>query len=113
MIGRFKGVARRVGQVWYGLNEDLRALPARLTEPGRLTEPLNVVHHVGGGDFRAVGELLLATLVAHGLGQAGRWGAGHRLRHRAGSPLPSRAIWGRKEATSASTWPGGPSSAAA
>ena len=56
-----------MGQVAYGLKEDLRALPARLTEPGRLTEPLNVIHHVGGGDFRAVGELLLATLIAEGL----------------------------------------------
>lgn len=48
------------------LREDVRGLPARVREPGRLGEPLNIVHHVGGGDFRDMGESLLRVLVQIG-----------------------------------------------
>ncbi|MBW3559840.1 MAG: class I SAM-dependent methyltransferase [Proteobacteria bacterium] len=48
------------------LREDLHGLPARLTQPGRLGEPLNIVHHVGTGDFRDLGQGLLRVLVEIG-----------------------------------------------
>lgn len=48
------------------LGEDVRGLRARVTEPGRLWEPWNVVHHVGTGDFRALGEGLLRVLIEVG-----------------------------------------------
>ena len=61
-----KPYVRNVLKFGFALGDDLKALPARLTQPGRLGEPFNVVHHVGGGDFRAVGDQLLATLIEHG-----------------------------------------------
>jgi SAM-dependent methyltransferase len=48
-----------------GLLEDIRSLPARVTDPQRWSDPLQMVHHVGGGDFRAVGQQIFEQLREH------------------------------------------------
>lgn len=44
---------------------DLKSLPARIADPERRAEPLAMIHNVGDGDFRAIGEQLLKTLQDH------------------------------------------------
>lgn len=48
-----------------GLVEDIRSLPARLSDPKRWADPLQVIHHVGGGDFQAVGRHIFTQLREH------------------------------------------------
>lgn len=45
--------------------DDLASLPARLRDPERRGEPWSVLHHVGHGDYRAVGRYLKDVLDAH------------------------------------------------
>lgn len=44
---------------------DLRNLPARLADPARRGDPWAFRHNVGDGDFRAVGQEILAALRDH------------------------------------------------
>lgn len=44
---------------------DLKSLPGRIADPALRAEPLAVIHNVGGGHFRAVGEHLRKTLQTH------------------------------------------------
>src|SRR5262249_20716449 len=44
---------------------DLMSLPARVRDPERRADPWSVLHHVGHGDYRAIGEYLKNVLVAH------------------------------------------------
>jgi SAM-dependent methyltransferase len=44
---------------------DLMSLPARIRDPQRRGDPWSVLHHVGFGDYRAVGEYLKNVLEAH------------------------------------------------
>lgn len=44
---------------------DLMSLPARVRDPERRAEPWSVLHHVGHGDYRAVGQYLRNVLEAH------------------------------------------------
>ena len=53
---------RRAGA---GLLLDLKSLPARLADPRRRGDPWQVVHNVGAGDFRAIGDNLLGVLIKH------------------------------------------------
>jgi SAM-dependent methyltransferase len=53
---------RRAGA---GLLLDLQSLPARLSDPARRGDPWQTWHNVGAGDFHAVGDNLLDTLVKH------------------------------------------------
>ena len=46
-----------------GLVLDLKSAPARLRDPQARRAPLQSRHHVGGGDFHAMGEALLRQLV--------------------------------------------------
>jgi SAM-dependent methyltransferase len=63
------GVRRAGAGLWL----DLKSLPARLKDPARWGEPWQTWHNVGAGDFRAVGENLIDTLIAHaGLGPGDR-----------------------------------------
>lgn len=48
-----------------GLLEDIRSLPARLSDPKRWSDPLQVIHHVGGGDFHKVGQHIFTQLREH------------------------------------------------
>jgi SAM-dependent methyltransferase len=48
-----------------GLRRAGKKLPGRLRDPTRRSDPWQVLHNVGGGDFRAIGDDLLGVLVAH------------------------------------------------
>ncbi|MBE7217971.1 MAG: class I SAM-dependent methyltransferase [Caulobacteraceae bacterium] len=48
-----------------GLWLDLTGLPARLADPERRGEPWQVLHNVGGGDYRATGEGVMRLLRRH------------------------------------------------
>jgi SAM-dependent methyltransferase len=52
---------------------DIRSIPARLADPERRAEPWSVVHNVGGGDYRSVGDATLAMLVQHAGLQQDAW----------------------------------------
>jgi SAM-dependent methyltransferase len=59
---RLPPALRRAG---VGLLLDLKSLPGRLSDPARRGDPWQVVHNVGAGDFRAIGDNLLSVLIAH------------------------------------------------
>jgi SAM-dependent methyltransferase len=63
------GLARRLPpglrRAAAGLLLDLRSLPVRLRDPARRGDPLQTLHNVGAGDFRAVGDDLLGVLIDH------------------------------------------------
>lgn len=44
---------------------DVKTLPLRLRDPSRRGEPLHMLHNVGGGDYREVGEHTLRILRDH------------------------------------------------
>ena len=48
-----------------GLVLDVRSLPARFRCPERRHDPWQILHNVGAGDFRAVGDDLLRVLIDH------------------------------------------------
>ncbi|MFL5295238.1 MAG: class I SAM-dependent methyltransferase [Phenylobacterium sp.] len=48
-----------------GALEDIKSLPARLSDPARRAEPWSFVHNIGNGDFQAVGAQLLRNLRDH------------------------------------------------
>jgi SAM-dependent methyltransferase len=48
-----------------GAVEDVLSLPARVRDPQRRGDPWSVLHHVGHGDYRAVGEHLKNILQTH------------------------------------------------
>lgn len=48
-----------------GAVEDVLSLPARVRDPQRRADPWSVLHHVGHGDYRAVGQYLKDVLEAH------------------------------------------------
>jgi SAM-dependent methyltransferase len=55
----------RLRRTMIGAASDLISLPARLRDPARRGDPWSVLHHVGHGDYRAIGEHLKNILVAH------------------------------------------------
>src|SRR5258707_14782804 len=59
---RLPPALRRAGA---GLLLDLQSLPERLRDPARRGDPWQTWHNVGAGDFHAVGDNLLDTLVTH------------------------------------------------
>lgn len=66
-------VVRSIAQLtplWFrrsvaGALVDLRSVPQRLRDPARRNEPFAFLHNVGNGDFRGVGEQLVANLRDH------------------------------------------------
>jgi SAM-dependent methyltransferase len=48
-----------------GAVEDVMSLPGRIRHPERRGDPWSVLHHVGHGDYRAIGEHLKNILEAH------------------------------------------------
>jgi SAM-dependent methyltransferase len=55
----------RLRRTMIGAASDLMSLPARVRDPARRGDPWSVLHHVGHGDYRAIGEYLKNVLVAH------------------------------------------------
>lgn len=53
---------RRAG---VGAIEDLKSLPARVSDPERRAEPWSVLHHVGHGGYLQIGRYLANTLETH------------------------------------------------
>jgi SAM-dependent methyltransferase len=56
-----------------GLWLDVLSLPARLRDPERRSDPWQTQHNVGGGDFRAAGDMIVSELLVGHAGLQPNW----------------------------------------